>query len=159
MATSKIKLVRIDDRLIHGQVMTAWLHYARVNDILIIDDQTAHDPFIKSIIEIVVPKQVTVNVLSVIESIDFLKDYDGNPLIILVKNPFILQILIQEGIDIKQIFVGGMASQPGRKRIYKAVSASQDEIAVFKDFVNAGIKVVVQIIPDEKPIDIKDLIL
>lgn len=158
MSSSKVKLVRIDDRLIHGQVMTAWLHYARLKDILIVDDQTASDSFIKSIIEIVVPKEVTVYVLNVVDSIGFLRMYDGNPLLVLVKNPFILRILIDEGIEIKQIFVGGMASHSGRKRIYKGVSASPEEINVFKSFIAEGLKVVVQIVPDEKPIDIEELI-
>lgn len=53
-----IVLVRIDDRLIHGQVMTSWLNYTGANKIMIIDDGVAADPFMKSVLKTCVPANV-----------------------------------------------------------------------------------------------------
>ena len=51
MKIDGIVLVRIDDRLIHGQVMTSWLNYASANKIMIIDDEVANDAFMKSVLK------------------------------------------------------------------------------------------------------------
>lgn len=53
-----IVLVRIDDRLIHGQVMTSWLNYTGANKIMVIDDGVAEDPFMKSVLKTCVPANV-----------------------------------------------------------------------------------------------------
>lgn len=47
---SKIVLSRIDDRLIHGQVMTAWVQHVGGNEIVIVDDKVAKDPFLSAVI-------------------------------------------------------------------------------------------------------------
>ena len=47
---SNIVLARIDDRLIHGQVMTAWVQYTGGNEIVIADDKVANDPFLSAVI-------------------------------------------------------------------------------------------------------------
>ena len=46
-----VVLTRIDDRLIHGQVMTSWLNFTSANKIMVIDDQTAADPFMKTVLK------------------------------------------------------------------------------------------------------------
>lgn len=51
MKIDGIVLVRIDDRLIHGQVMTSWLNYTSANKIMIIDDEVANDAFMKSVLK------------------------------------------------------------------------------------------------------------
>ena len=58
MKIEGIVLVRIDDRLIHGQVMTSWLNYTGANKIMIIDDEVANDPFMKSVLKTCVPANV-----------------------------------------------------------------------------------------------------
>ncbi len=58
MKIDGIVLVRIDDRLIHGQVMTSWLNYTSANKIMIIDDEVANDAFMKSVLKTCVPANV-----------------------------------------------------------------------------------------------------
>ena len=60
---SNILLARIDDRLIHGQVMTSWVRFVKSKNILIIDDETYHDTFIRSFITMVVPRGIQIQVL------------------------------------------------------------------------------------------------
>jgi len=52
---SNIALTRIDDRLIHGQVMTSWVKYTKANKIVIVDDGVANDPFMGDILKMAVP--------------------------------------------------------------------------------------------------------
>lgn len=61
----EIVLARIDDRLIHGQVMTAWLQFTGGNHIVIVDDATARDEFTKSIMSMAVPNGIKLSILGV----------------------------------------------------------------------------------------------
>ena len=61
----EIVLARIDDRLIHGQVMTAWLQFTGGNHIVIVDDATAGDEFTKSIMSMAVPNGIKLSILTV----------------------------------------------------------------------------------------------
>lgn len=155
---SKIALCRIDDRLIHGQVMTAWLQYANTNSVLIVDDATAKDDYIKNIISLVVPKRVNVSVVSAMDSIEFIRNYEGEPLLILAKTPNIFQIMITGGTEIDSIIVGGMGSSINRKRIYKGVASSEEEIKSFIHLINSGVEMILQIVPDEKPVQLSSVL-
>lgn len=56
--SNSIVLTRIDDRLIHGQVMTSWLNYTSATKIRVVDDRSAQDPFLKTVLKNAVPKNV-----------------------------------------------------------------------------------------------------
>ena len=74
-----IVLARIDDRLIHGQVMTSWLNYTGANKIIVIDDVTANDSFLTMIIKTLVPANIVTQVTTVADSaavIAGLQDHD-----------------------------------------------------------------------------------
>ena len=79
---------RIDDRLIHGQVMTQWIQYTEANEVLIIDDGVAKDSFLQMVMKSSVPGKISLKVLSVKDAIGYLNE-DGKheKIIILVKTP------------------------------------------------------------------------
>ena len=82
---------RIDDRLIHGQVMTQWIQYTEANEVLIIDDGVAKDSFLQMVMKSSVPGKISLKVLSVKDAIGYLNE-DGKheKIIILVKTPVVL---------------------------------------------------------------------
>ena len=61
---------RIDDRLIHGQVMTQWIQYTEANEVLIIDDGVAKDSFLQMVMKSSVPGKISLKVLSVNKGIN-----------------------------------------------------------------------------------------
>lgn len=68
-----IVFIRIDDRLIHGQVITAWSKIVLADRILVIDDEVASDPFMTKVLKIAAPSSVKVDVYDIKEAIEFLK--------------------------------------------------------------------------------------
>ena len=70
---SNIVLARIDDRLIHGQVMTAWVQYTGGNEIVIADDKVANDPFLSAVITGAVPKHLKAEAMTLEKAADYLK--------------------------------------------------------------------------------------
>ena len=148
-----IVLTRIDDRLIHGQVVTAWVKHTDANRILIIDDPLTKDTFMQRILRSAAPAGITVEVKGVSEAADFLKEdaETGEKLMILVKGPQNLESLVDEGVKLPLIILGGMGAKAGRKKFNRNVSASEEEIACMKRLEEKGAVVQFQLVPDEKP--------
>lgn len=142
-----LMLARIDDRLIHGQVMTAWMKVRPAKQIIVIDDKIAKDSFMIDVIQLAAPSGVKVHVLSCTDAIETLKKGLDTTTILLAKTPATYKALIDSGIDIKEINVGGMGMMQGRKTLYKNIAASDEERAIFKELLDKNIDVKVQIIP------------
>jgi D-glucosaminate-specific PTS system IIB component len=151
-----IVLARIDDRLIHGQVMTTWVKYLQGNRIVIVDDGVAKDPFLVKIMKMAAPSGITAEIFRTQEAIGILKKdaVPGEKVIILAKSPITLYDLMQGGVVLDKINVGGMGACAGRKPLYKNISASAEEKEVFKKILDLGVKVTMQIVPDEKEVAI-----
>nr|WP_319489017.1 PTS sugar transporter subunit IIB [uncultured Caproiciproducens sp.] len=155
-----IVLTRIDDRLIHGQVVTAWVKQFKVNRIMIVDDPLIKDAFMMKILKAAAPPQISVEVQSVVCAAEILNGgpENGENILILVKTPQALENLIASGVEIKRIILGGMGAKAGRKKFTKNVSASEDEIACMKRIVEKGIEMQYQLVPDERPVNISKFI-
>lgn len=153
-----IVLARIDDRLIHGQVMTAWMKTRPAKRILVIDDKVAADAFMIEVIELAAPTGVKVDVYSCDQAIEALKNGLDTPTILLAKIPDTYKRLMDGGIALGEINLGGMGMAPGRKTLYKNIAASEVERSVMKDFLAQGIDIKIQIIPSENCIEIGKLL-
>lgn len=153
---SEIVLTRIDDRLIHGQVMTAWVKKTRANQILIIDDEVAKDEFMREVLKMSAPKGIDIVVKGLADAVEFLNQQEdkNNRLIILVKGPAVIEQLLENRITINKLIVGGMGAKAERRVLYKNISASEEERAVFKRMIDRKIPVVIHIIPDQKETDL-----
>jgi PTS system mannose-specific IIB component len=154
-----LEFTRIDDRLIHGQVVAAWLHaYSKVQHIIVIDDKTRQDPFMQEMFSLLVPSGITIEILSVAEATEKLKEGLAKPTMVIVKVPQTIKALIDAGIDINFVNIGGMGMTPGRKKFFQNVSTSPEENEILKELGEKGIKVEIQIIPAQKKVDVKSLI-
>lgn len=87
--SNSIVLTRIDDRLIHGQVMTSWLNYTSATKIMVVDDRSAQDPFLKTVLKNAVPKNVGLGVFTAEKAANrLIKGFpESDRVIILVKYP------------------------------------------------------------------------
>ncbi len=157
---ANIVLIRIDDRLIHGQVMTGWSKVTLANRIVIIDDVVARESFMKSVLEMAAPPGITVDVYSVAEAeVELAKESPaGERTIVLVKSPLTLRSFVEKGKLTHEIIVGGIGMAPGRKTLYRNIAASPEEFAAFRAFVAKGIKIYVQVVPDDRKVDIENFL-
>ncbi|EEH1542227.1 PTS sugar transporter subunit IIB, partial [Salmonella enterica] len=132
---STVSLLRIDDRLIHGQVMTGWVKHINATKIIIIDDELVHDDFMISVLEMAVPNHMTLNIFNVAQAIDVLSnvkdDGEDDKIIILVKSPIPVLALLQGGVNFEELIVGGMGVNEKRSRLYRNLAASDVERAAF----------------------------
>lgn len=155
----KIALARIDDRLIHGQIVTAWCRTTSVTTILIADDALVNDSFTQRLLKAASPPDISVMILAVEMAGDFLKEdaVSDERIMLLTKTPEEMEKLAEAGVAFEKIVLGGMGMKPGRNRFNKNVSASPEEVACMKRIVDRGIDMQYQLVPREIPINIKNL--
>lgn len=154
-----IVLTRIDDRLIHGQVITAWAKITQGNRIIVVDDEVAEDPFMVKVLKMAAPSSIKVEILTIKDAAAVLQGEDtGEKVIILAKNPTTVLGLVQGGVDIHELNLGGMGAMQGRKQLYRNISISPDEKNVFKEMMGLGVDVFVQIVPDANKMPIGPLL-
>lgn len=146
-----IVLARIDDRLIHGQVMTAWVSYVGGKEILIVDDKVAKDPFLSAVITGAAPKHLKATAVTIEQATKELieqKDNEEKKYVLLAKGPETFQALINNGVEISEINLGGMGSKQERKKLYKNIAASDAERKTFKELLDSGVDVYIQVVPN-----------
>ena len=155
-----IVLARIDDRLIHGQVMTAWVKSTFGNRIIIVDDTVAKDDFIQRVLKMSAPPGIKVEVYSIDTGADILMEApkDGEKVIVLAKYPKTLEGLVDKGVVIKELIVGGMGAAPGRKKLYRNISTSQEEKDIFSRLIQKGVEVNIRIVPDDRSTPVSKLL-
>jgi PTS system mannose-specific IIB component len=155
-----IVLTRIDDRLIHGQVITAWVKHIKCDTVLIIDEALSKNSMMQRIYKAAAPTGLLVEIMDETTAADYLKkDVENNSnIIILVKIPQVIEKIRLLGIGINSVILGGMGSNHERKKLIRNVFSSQEENDCFKRLIESGCTVEYQIVPAEKSTDISKLI-
>ncbi|MCR0205114.1 PTS sugar transporter subunit IIB [[Clostridium] innocuum] len=151
----QIVFARIDDRLIHGQVMTAWLKQCDANEVVIIDNELCKDTFVVMMMKSLIPSTISLKVFNDADAASYLKeDGKGEKILILVKTPQAVLTLMNNGITLEYLNIGGMGMKAGRSKLYKNIAASDEERGVFRELLNRELVMKVQVVPTEKAEDL-----
>ena len=149
-------LTRIDDRLIHGQVMTAWIKNKKADQVVIVDDGTANDEYMIEVLEMAIPEEIAIGIFTKEEGVQFFEQGLDAPTILLVKGPEALNYLVDHGIPIEEVDVGGMGARNDRNVLYKNISTSAEENKAFLQLLNKNVNVFIQVMPQDIAFDIKE---
>lgn len=151
-----IVLTRVDDRLVHGQVMTSWVKATGANKIMVVDDGVAQDELMKTVLKGVVPSQVKLGIFSVAKAVDrMVKGFkDTDKVIMLVKTPETVWRMQQAGVEFKTLNIGGMGIRSDRTTLYQNTAASESEREAIKSLIDAGCDVTIQITADDAKVDV-----
>lgn len=153
-----IVLARVDDRLIHGEVVTSFIPYHHADHVVIVDDTVANDKFNCRVLQMVAPKGVTVEIYTVEKGIDSLKGPkdESETVIVLSKTPITFEKLIDAGLEIDAVNIGGMASKGDRKPFIRNCAASDEEVKSMKAMSDKGIELYYRLVAEQQKIDLKD---
>lgn len=139
-----VKLVDIDDRLIHGQIATTWIPEYGIEQVIIVDDKVAADPVQTSVAGLAVP-QIKVNVFGVDKFIDVLKRTRiKRDTLVLFTSPVDAERLRDNGLPFDYLNVSGMRFNPSRTQLHKNMSITADERAALERLIDAGVEVWMQ---------------
>lgn len=149
-------LTRIDDRLIHGQVMTAWIKNKNATQVVIADDQVAEDEYMIEVLEMAIPEEIAIGIFTKEDAVTFFSQGLDEPTILLVKGPEVLNYMVDHGIDIDEVDVGGMGARSDRNVLYKNISTSKEENQQFQELIKKKVNVIIQVMPQNKPINLEE---
>ncbi len=155
-----IGLARIDDRLIHGQVATRWTKETNVQRIIVVSDEVAADTVRKTLLTQVAPPGVTAHVVDVAKMIRVYNNpkYAGERIMLLFTNPTDVLRLVEEGVKITTVNIGGMAYRQGKTQVNNAVSVDETDIEAFKKLDARGIELEVRKVSNDPKLKMMDLI-
>lgn len=150
--------IRIDDRLLHGQVVTFWSNSLQITRLMVANDEVANDEMQKSILRMVAPSGVKTSLISKEKAATNIlaNRYSGQRVMMILKSPKDALDLIKLGLDIKEINVGNMAKRPNTTQIKRSISLTEEEIYQFKELYEKGVKLTSIMVPDEAKTSLMD---
>ena len=155
-----IKLTRIDDRLVHGQVAFTWTPALGVNCLLIANDKVAKDEFLKMALGLAKPAGTKLLIKSVTDAITFLNDEKSKGLkILLVINSVKDAYAMANGVaEMRSINFGGIRMKDGAKLISKAVAITEDDKPLLQELIGKGVELEIRQVPTDSKQMVGELI-
>lgn len=156
---TNIKLLRIDERLIHGQIVTSWIASSAANTILIADDNVAGDELQCDLLAMATPPGIQLKITGLKQAIEFIRDSNENrTILLLVKTPDVVAELITLGLNIDKINVGNMGSRKNRVKYATTLWLTHEETQLFKQLMAMGKEIFLQVLPSDNPQNLSQLL-
>lgn len=151
---------RIEERLIHGQVVTVWVPYLRPSRIIVIDNDTSKNDFQKKALKMACPQGVKLSIFGVDRAIERLAEnpYGDEKVFMLFKNPANVKEFIDKGYPLKEVNVGNMSGKDNTTQVKKAVSVSHEEAEMFREMNAKGVNFTALMVPTDPDVNFMELI-
>jgi len=156
-----IELTRIDDKLIHAQMIWGWVPLIQPSLLIVVNDGAANDELKKKILltaaEPALPytRAKIYSLEEVLES-DCLNEDSEEKVLLVLGKPADVAILINNGINIIKVSLGYMSERPGKKKILDTVFVDDEDINAFRNLVDIGVELVYQVSPLAEPMDARN---
>ena len=146
-----IKLVRVDFRLVHGQIVTKWIHTIKADTILVLNDKLTKDSFMLSVYQMSAPAGTKVKVQTID---DFIKhwhetEYEESNCMILIKNVEDTYRIFKGGVKFDAIQIGGLGGSAGRKAVFGPITLDKADMERLKEINDSGQRVYFHQVPED----------
>ncbi|MDR4949433.1 PTS system mannose/fructose/N-acetylgalactosamine-transporter subunit IIB [Neobacillus cucumis] len=144
-------LARIDQRLIHGIVVTQWTAHTKAKRLMVVDDEVSKDEVQKAAMRMSKPSGTGMSIIDTDSAISNFNagKYDSHNVLLVVREPETLLKLAEGGVQIPKVNVGIIFDGEGKRTVKKMVSVDEKEIADLKTLKDKGIPVTFHFVPGE----------
>ena len=155
-----IKLTRIDDRLVHGQVAFTWVPALGADCLLVANDKVAKDEFQKMTLTLAKPANAKLLIKSIADAATFLNDErSGKMKVLVIVNSITDAAALAAMVgEIKSVNFGGIRSKDGSRLISKAIAITGDDVPVIKSMLAKGIELEIRQVPTDSKQAVENLI-
>jgi PTS system mannose-specific IIB component/fructoselysine and glucoselysine-specific PTS system IIB component len=155
-----IRLFRIDDRLIHGQVVVGWGQPLGVQFIVLVDDEVRASEWEQDLYRMGVPPEIEVKFASAVEVAARMPEWqaDSRVGILLTGDIDTMAAVCTNCDDIPSINLGGMHHRPGRRERLRYVYLTDDEAAKLKRLASSGVNVTAQDVPTARAVPLEEFV-
>jgi PTS system mannose-specific IIB component len=149
--------VRIDNRLVHGQVIETWLPYTKARTIIVINDELAEDMMRQEIMHLAIPQDISLvfsKVVKADKAIAKARQLRNNaPILLLFSTCHDARIAYNHGVTFSQLNIGNLHYGPGKKQICDHVALGAEDITCLKFFSKKGVELDFRCVPS-KPVQV-----
>lgn len=154
---------RVDERLIHGQVMASWSKRLQLTRIVVADDQIAKDDFMKTVLSMSAPAGMQIDILSVKDAATMVKsDTDSANTMLLFKRISAALELARElrgsSYEMAELNLGNLGSVPGRVQVTKNIFLSEEERKQIRELQGLGVNVFLQMLYTDPKVPVDDVL-
>lgn len=152
-----IKHVRVDERLIHGQVASVWVNFLGCNRIIVANDLAPKEEMQIAALKLACPTGVKLSILGVEKAAANIKagKYNGDKAFLITRNIPDCKRIVDAGVVLPSVNVGNLAHAEGMRKIKKSVSLSDQDIEAIRAMIATGLRVTAQMVPDESDASIE----
>ena len=149
-----VVMARIDNRLLHGIIVTQWAPVSGATRVMVIDDKVAGDEVLKSTMRMARPAGMAVSIISEQTALKNFAagKYDREKVFVIAKEPETILHLVES------LIVGGSLVKEGGVQLTQRAYASAENVQSYKALIARGVKVTAQFVPADKPVSVADLI-
>ncbi|MGL5899399.1 MAG: PTS system mannose/fructose/N-acetylgalactosamine-transporter subunit IIB [Lactobacillaceae bacterium] len=153
-----IAMARIDNRLLHGIIVTQWAPISHAHRVMVIDDQVANDDIAKASMWLARPTGMAISIISQATALSHFTQgqYDREAVFLIAKEPEIFLNLSNQGVKIPKITIGSTNFKDHATKLAPRVFATNQNLTTYHQLLALGIKIEIQFVPADKPIDLKD---
>jgi len=150
-----IQMIRIDDRLIHGQVVVGWCPHLRPDRIILCDDEIAHSEWERQVYcDAAAGYQASVCTVQETQELVQRSETAPEKILIIVESPKIAFQLLEFPIGFNKVIVGGMHYAPGKRSIASFIYVDDEDMNYFRMLLQKNIRIEGRDVPTCRPIDV-----
>jgi len=155
-----VKLLRIDDRLVHGQVALTWTPALGVDCLFVANDRVAKDEFLRMTLGLAKPAGSKLLIKSIADTVVYLNDgkNSGQQLLVLVDSVKDAHALVMGVAEIRSVNFGGIRVKAGAKSVSKALALTENDIVLIRELLAKGIELEARQVPTDKRQPIENLL-
>ncbi|MCE5300383.1 MAG: PTS sugar transporter subunit IIB [Spirochaetia bacterium] len=146
-----ILLNRVDDRLIHGQVVVGWAQELKANHIIVVNDETVKNDMQKFLFRMATPTEIELSILTVDEAAQKVKkrEYEEDRAIMLFKSPGDALRMVMAGAMIGELNIGGMHFEDGKIQLFDAIFVNADDVDALTKLGGLKVALEVRMVPTD----------
>ncbi|MCR4296918.1 MAG: PTS sugar transporter subunit IIB [Elusimicrobia bacterium] len=151
-----INLLRVDDRLIHGQVVEGWVPFLKVDLVIVVSDAAAADEIQTALMKMALPPSVGLLVLRVDEAAASLKSPQlaERSALVLVPGPAEALALVEKGLKIERVNVGGLHYTVGKVQLGRALFLDEKDRLALRALAAKGVRLEGRALPGDAEEDL-----
>jgi len=150
-------LYRVDDRLIHGQIIAAWVPHIRATRIIVADDQLPQNMMLSKILRLAAPANLRVEILPVRQAVALVEQQRSGPGLLTIMLFAGLDAVVQalaDGLNLVELNIGNIRNTAGKLQVAESISLDRDEIEDLRELQKQDVKVTIQPVPTAPAVDL-----
>jgi PTS system mannose-specific IIB component len=151
-----ITFIRVDNRLVHGQVVEGWLPHLKVRRVVVLDREAAKNPLVRASMGLAVPQNVAFQIASDDVEIAPLA-LDGVPTMLLFRDIEGVFAAHGHGFKFDKLNLGNIHFKDGRRTINASIFLSDVELKELEELAAAGVSVAAQALPSDRPLNLAEI--